>query len=127
MITSNLILQSHDVINAYDLFQFCKMYDKVFLLKVKVINSKSFLSPWMTKGLLKSSRKKQKLYEKYLKHKTYKNEIITKTVTIYLKKIKKRSKVNYYAKLLEKKRKETLEKRVTYYFIASNNQNFHQN
>ncbi|XP_065651285.1 uncharacterized protein LOC136079474 [Hydra vulgaris] len=79
----NLVLQSHDVNNAYDLFlnQFSKMYDKAFPLKVKVINSKSVVSPWMTKGLLKSSRKKQKfLFEK----------------------TKKRSKVNYYAKLLEK-------------------------
>ncbi|XP_065660400.1 uncharacterized protein LOC136084231 [Hydra vulgaris] len=47
----NLVLQSHDVNNAYDLFlnQFSKMYDKAFPLKVKLINSKSVDSPWMTK------------------------------------------------------------------------------
>ena len=33
------------------------------------------LSPWMTKGLLKSSKKKHKLYDKFLKNKTYQNEI----------------------------------------------------
>ncbi|XP_065671890.1 uncharacterized protein LOC136089738 [Hydra vulgaris] len=97
----NLVLQSHDVNNAYDLFlnQFSKMYDKAFSLKVKVINSKSVVSPWMTKGLLKSSRKKQKLYDKYLKNK---NETNYKNYKSLFEKTKKRSKVNYYAKLLEK-------------------------
>ena len=100
----NLVLQSHDVNNAYDLFlnQFSKMYDKAFPLKVKVINSKSVVSPWMTKGLIKSSRKKQKLYDKYLKNKTYKNETNYKNYKNLFEKTKKRSKVNYYAKLLEK-------------------------
>ncbi|XP_065678977.1 uncharacterized protein LOC136093705 [Hydra vulgaris] len=78
------------------------MYDKAFPLKVKVINSKSVVSPWMTKGLLKSSRKKQKLYNKYLKNKTYKNETNYKNYKSLFEKTKKRSNVNYYAKLLEK-------------------------
>ena len=33
----------------------------------------------MTKGLLKSSKKKQKLYDKFLKKKTFSNEKIYKT------------------------------------------------
>lgn len=64
-----LVLQSRDADNAYELFlaQFCKQYNKAFPVKKFYINSKSILSPWITKGLLKSSRKKQKLYEKFLK------------------------------------------------------------
>ena len=45
-------------------------------------------SPWMTKGLVKSSKMKQNLYEKFLKflnHKQY------KTYSEYLKKKSKRS------------------------------------
>ena len=49
-------------------------YEKVFA-KVKI----------KTKVLLKSSEKKQKLYDKFLKNKTYQNEIIIKTIKIYLK------------------------------------------
>ncbi|XP_065650275.1 uncharacterized protein LOC136078429 [Hydra vulgaris] len=48
----DLILQSKEANRAYDLFlaQFCKYYDLAFPLKKIVINSKSLLSPWMTKG-----------------------------------------------------------------------------
>ncbi|XP_065645688.1 uncharacterized protein LOC136076146 [Hydra vulgaris] len=48
----DLILQSQEANKAYDLFlaQFCKYYDLAFPLKKIVLNSKSLLSPWMTKG-----------------------------------------------------------------------------
>ena len=40
--------------------------------KVKVrIKSKSPHSPWITKRIAKSSKRKQKLYEKYLKKESY--------------------------------------------------------
>jgi len=100
----NLILQSQDVNNAYESFlaEFCKYYDLAFPVIKKIINPNSLLNPWMTKGLHKSSKRKQKLYEKYLKHKTYKNEIKYKNYKNLFEKIKKHSKKNYYAKLLEK-------------------------
>ena len=50
-------------------------------LKIK-LNQRKDLSPWITKGIKKSSKRKQKLYEKFLKkgnafnetaYKTYKN------------------------------------------------------
>ena len=48
--------------------------------KVKIkIKIKNLLSPWISKGILKSSKKKQKLYDKYLKNRTYKNEKNYKT------------------------------------------------
>ncbi|XP_065658022.1 uncharacterized protein LOC136082540 [Hydra vulgaris] len=100
----DLILQSQEANKAYDLFlaQFCKYYDLAFPLKKIVINSKSLLSPWMTKGLLKSFKRKQKLYEKYLKHKSFTNEINYKNYKSLFEKTKKHSKRNYYAKMLKK-------------------------
>ena len=62
---------------TYDLFiqTFTDLYDKCFR-KVKIkLKTKSLLSPWITKGLKKSSKRKQKLYDKFLKNKSYKNEL----------------------------------------------------
>ncbi|XP_065658504.1 uncharacterized protein LOC136083020 [Hydra vulgaris] len=98
----NLVLQSHDVNNAYDLFlnQFCKLYDKAFPEKKITVKTKTVLTPWMSNGLLKSSKRKQKLYDKYLKKKTYKNEMTYKNYKNIFEKIKRNSKKLYYAKLL---------------------------
>ena len=53
---------------AYDKFLkiFSSLYDISFpdvKIKVKI---KSFVRPWITKGLLKSSKRKQKLYRNFL-------------------------------------------------------------
>ena len=89
---------------AYDEFikTFSSCYEVSFP-KVKIkIKSKSFLSPWITKGLIKSSKKKQKLYNNFLKHKTYKNEKKYKTYKNLFETLKLKSKKNYYAKLINK-------------------------
>ncbi|MBY0580085.1 MAG: hypothetical protein K2P53_00155, partial [Rickettsiales bacterium] len=100
----DLILQSSEANNAYELFLncFCNQYEKAFPEKKIVINTKSLLCPWMSKGLLKSSKKKKKLYEKFLKNKTYKNETNYKHYKNIFEKIKKNSKKLYYSKLLER-------------------------
>ena len=59
------------------------------------------MSPWLTKGLVKSSNKKHKLYNKYLKHKTYKNECNYKTYKQLFETLKKQSNKVYYAKQLK--------------------------
>ena len=51
---------------------------KFFLLQKIKIKGKSLVSPWITKGIRNSSRKKQCLYEKISKHKT------TKTLETYI-------------------------------------------
>ncbi|XP_057290307.1 uncharacterized protein LOC130612998 [Hydractinia symbiolongicarpus] len=68
------------------------------------IKNKNILSPWMSKGLIKSSKLKQKLYIKQLKsrsskdvHKTYKN---------LFEKLRKLSKKNFYARILTKYRND---------------------
>ena len=87
---------------AYDSFlqSFLSLYDEAFP-KVKIkIKTKSFLSPWITKGILKSSKRKKRLYEKFLKNKTYSNEINYKTYKNLFETIKFKSKKSYYANLI---------------------------
>ena len=54
-----LVYQTENANEAYEVFLklFIKQYEKAFP-KVEIkIKTKSLLSPWMTKGLLKSSKK----------------------------------------------------------------------
>ena len=55
----------------------------------------------MTKGLLKSSKRKQKLYETFLKKRTSRNESIYKAYKSLFESLKKKSKKNYYTRRLE--------------------------
>ena len=55
----------------------------------------------MTNGLLKSSKRKQKLYEKFLKKRTSRNESIYKAHKSLFESLKKKSKKNYYTRRLE--------------------------
>ena len=50
---------------SYDEFikEFRLIYDDCFPIKVKEIKTKNLLSPWVTKDIKKSSKRKQKLYE----------------------------------------------------------------
>ena len=81
------ILDNRDVNDDYNKFieTFNMLYDEcVPLKKCNVNRKKDPLSPWITKGLLKSINKKNKLYKKYIqiptnvnlqKYKTYKNKL----------------------------------------------------
>ena len=75
----------------------------VFSKQIKTISVKRKIlhNPWMTKGLLKSSKRKQKLYEKFLKKETPRNESIYKAYKSLWESLKKKSKKNYYARRLE--------------------------
>ena len=56
--------------NAYNKFLriFLGLYNDTFPKQKIKIKRKSFNSPWMTKGLVKSSKKKLRLYEKFFKN-----------------------------------------------------------
>ena len=98
----NKIYTQEDANKAYNLFLnlFLNCYEKAFpIIKLK-IKTKTFLSPWMTKGILKSSKKKQKLYEKFLKHRTVGNLEKYKNYKNLFEMIKRRSKKNYYNSLI---------------------------
>ena len=87
---------------SYDQFikKFSLIYDDHFAIKVIEIKTKSLLSPWITKGTKKSSKRKQKLYEKILKKKSPKNEKEYKDHKQLFQKIKKESKKKYFQKKL---------------------------
>ena len=69
--------------------------------KVKVrIKTKSLHSPWITRGIVKSSKRKQKLHEKYLKRRTNDTETAYKLYKNLFESIKRRAKQNYYSEKL---------------------------
>ena len=79
---------------------FSNLYEIAFpKIKIKV-NSKTRLSPWITRGILKSSKRKQKLYEKLLKNRNSVNKENYKTFARLFESIKQKSKQNYYHNLL---------------------------
>ena len=53
--------------DEYFLNVFSGIYDLAFLLKTISVNRKTLRNSWITKGLLKSPKRKQKLYERFLK------------------------------------------------------------
>ena len=61
----NLITQTLNPNDSYCIFieKFIKIYDQAFPLQKIKIKGKSLVSPWITKGIRKSSRKKVPLWE----------------------------------------------------------------
>ena len=78
---------------------FSDSYNKNFPLKEYTLKNKDIITPWMSKGLKKSSKLKQKLYIKYLKKKSTHNEVTYKNYKNLFEKIKIRSKNNDYSSL----------------------------
>ena len=54
---------------SYETFltKFLSIYDDLFSKKKIKVKSKDIQSPWITAGIKKSSKRKQRLYEKFLK------------------------------------------------------------
>ena len=55
---------------------------------------------WITKGILKSSKTKQRMYNKFLKSKTNEHEISYKNYRKLFESIKQRAKSQYYSKMI---------------------------
>ena len=73
------------------------------MAKIKLKQKKHF-TPWITRGIKKSSKRKQKIYEKFLKHKTVLNKEKYKSCKNLFESIKRKSKKSYfYRKLLQYK------------------------
>ena len=68
-------------------------------IKIKV-NSKTRLSPRITRGILRSSKRRQKLYEIFLKNRNSVNKESYKNFTRLFESIKQKSERNYYHNLL---------------------------
>ena len=62
----------------------------LFQKKEIEIKSKYLNTPWITKGIRKSSKRKQRLYEKYLKIRSKENEKTYKTHKNLFERIKKK-------------------------------------
>ena len=63
--------------------------------------AKTSQNPWITKGIAKSSKKKQKFYERFLKKRTLHNEQNCKNYKNLFEKIKKlQRKISHSEKLL---------------------------
>ena len=79
---------------AYEYFlrTFSGLYNHAFPIKEVSLKLKNVFNPWMTKGLQKSSKKKQKLYDKFLKSKTNENEKKYKTYKSLFEILKEKSK-----------------------------------
>ena len=80
--------------NSYDRFLqiFLSLYNECFpKIKIKLKPQKHF-RPWITLGIKKSSKRKQRLYEKFLKTRTAKSEAEYKTYTNMFETIRRKSK-----------------------------------
>ena len=86
--------------DAYKTFlkQFSTLYDTYF--PEKKHKNKDLQSPWITKGVRRSSKRKQRLYEKFLKNRNEKNELEYKNCKHLFEAVKKRSKKLYFSKLI---------------------------
>ena len=81
---------------------FNSIYD-IYFLKVFVrLKRKHIQSPWITKGNAKSSKRKQKLYEKFLKYQTRKTELAYKSYKNLFESLKKKAKKKYYSEKISK-------------------------
>ena len=93
---------------SYNIFieRFSQIYEEAFPEMKTEVKNKTLLSPWVTKGLIKSSKRKQGLYEKFLKKRTFQNEQTYKTYKNLYEKIKKNSMELYYQNQLAKYQKD---------------------
>jgi hypothetical protein len=78
------------------------VYDANFPINEYVLKGKDLKSPWITKGIKKSSKRKQKLYINYLKNKTPENYKLYKDYQTIFEKLRNKAKKNYYTNLIKK-------------------------
>ena len=80
--------------NVYNEFLriFLDLYNEAFPKKKIKIKRKIVNSPWMTKLLVKSSKKKQGLYERFLRDKNPEKELNYKQYKTLFESLKKKSK-----------------------------------
>ena len=70
-----MITQTSSANDSYDIFleRFIKIYDQAFPERKIKIKQKNLSSLWISKGLKKSSKRKQRLYETFFKKRSDKN------------------------------------------------------
>ena len=78
------------------------IYDANFPISEYILKDKDIKPPRIIEGLKQSSKKKQRLYIKFVKTKTPEDELKYKTYKLLFKKLRKKAKITYYSKLLRK-------------------------
>ena len=73
---------------------FYSIYDIYFLKVLVRLKTKHTQSPWIRKGIAKSSKRKQKLYEKFSKHRTRKTELAYKSYKNLFETLRKKLRKN---------------------------------
>ena len=103
----SFLYEFKDAEQAFEYFTriFFKLFNESFPKKEVVIKPKRS-EPWITKGLIKSSKRKQRLYENFLRNKTRKNENIYKRYRNNFNKTLKLAKRLYVSDLLNKYSKD---------------------
>ena len=98
-----LITQTTTPDSSYNIFldKFIKLYDIAFPERKVEIKQKNLTSPWITRGLKKSSKRKQRLYDKLLKRRNDKNEKAYKMYKSLFEKLKLQSKKLYFQNKLK--------------------------
>ena len=105
----NGIKISNEVINVCAVFLkiIWSLYDKCFPKKKIKLKPKAQCRPCIMKGIRKSSKKKQRLYEKLLEKQRLKNEAEHREYRNLIEVTKRRSKKNYYSQKLIKYKSRT--------------------
>ena len=81
---------------------FNSIYD-IYFPKVFVrLKTNHIQSPWLTKEIDKSSKRKQNLYEKFLKYRTRETELAYKSYKNRFEILKKKAKKKYYSEKISK-------------------------
>ena len=95
------VISSKQTDSAYEVFlnKFISPDDKVFEKYVVTVKSKTLKNPWITKEILKSLKTKKRLYDIFLKSKSYEHEISYKKYRKLFESIKKTAKLQYYSKM----------------------------
>ena len=87
---------------AYKVFlkRFSTLYDTYFPEKKIKLKNKDLQSPWITKGIRRSSKRKQRLYEKFIENRNEKNELEHENYKHHFEAVKKCSKKLHFSKLI---------------------------
>ena len=78
------------------------IYDANFPIREYILKDKDIKSLWISKGLKKSSKTKQRLCIKFIKTKTLEDESKYKNYNSLFEKLREKAKITYYSKLLHK-------------------------
>ena len=97
------VRESSDPSSAYDIFlrKYTDIYNNCFPLKKVKIKNNGLTKPWISKALLKSIKKKNILYRRFLSNPTSTREISYKSYKNKLSSTLRAAKRNYFEKKFE--------------------------